>query len=270
MKVTFQHRPGCSSASGGKGELGASGNSRPHLRGKAPRHSRRAARGNGFTLVEILIALGILSLVLAAIYSSWTAILRASKVGLDAAAAVQRARMASRVIEEALSSVQSFAANKPYYSFVAENSSDPFLEFTTRLSPSFPRSGKFPGFDVRRVRFYLKQGADGGRQLVLSQAPLLMEMDKDEQNFPLVLAKNVAEFKTEFWDLKLQDWVDEWKLTNQIPTLVKVTLKTASNAKTPSRAYEQAVRIVSIPSVTVQPGWQVPRIQAVSTNQLIR
>jgi prepilin-type N-terminal cleavage/methylation domain-containing protein len=47
-----------------------------------------------FTLVEILIALGILSMVLAAIYSSWTAILRASKVGLEAAAAVQRARIA--------------------------------------------------------------------------------------------------------------------------------------------------------------------------------
>src|SRR5262245_34103667 len=82
-------------------------------------------RVSAFTLVEILIALGIFSMVLAAIYSTWTAILRASKVGRDAAAAVQRARMAGRTIEESLGSVQSFGAHQQfhpeYYAFLAKN-----------------------------------------------------------------------------------------------------------------------------------------------------
>src|SRR5260370_30139824 len=77
-----------------------------------------------FTLVEILIALGIFSMVLAAIYSTWTAILRASKVGRDAAAAVQRARMAGRTIEESLGSAESFVANQAYYGFVAQNGNE--------------------------------------------------------------------------------------------------------------------------------------------------
>jgi prepilin-type N-terminal cleavage/methylation domain-containing protein len=64
-----------------------------------------------FTLIEIMIAMGIFSLVLAAIYTTWTAILRASKVGSDAAASVQRARIAIRTLEESLGSVQSFALN---------------------------------------------------------------------------------------------------------------------------------------------------------------
>ncbi len=75
---------------------------------------RTSGRKGGFTLVEILIAMGIFSLVLAAIYSSWTAILRASKVGTEAAAAVQRARMAARTIEESLNSAVSYAANQSY------------------------------------------------------------------------------------------------------------------------------------------------------------
>ena len=62
-----------------------------------------------------MVAIGILSMVLAAIYSSWTAILRASKVGLDAAASAQRARITIRVLEDSLASAQSFAANLPYY-----------------------------------------------------------------------------------------------------------------------------------------------------------
>src|SRR5689334_412 len=136
-----------------------------------------------FTLIEIMIAMGILALVLAAIYSSWTAILRASKVGLDAAAAVQRARITGRIIEETLGSVESFAANQRYYAFVAENGSEARLEFVTRLSPSFPRNGKFAGLDVRRVIFSVERG-----ELVLRQKPYMWdEMDEDEKNYPLVL-----------------------------------------------------------------------------------
>ena len=220
----------------------------------------RRASNRAFTLVEILVAIGIFSMVLAAIYSTWTAILRASKVGLEAAAAVQRARIAGRTIEETLGSVQSFALNQAYYAFVAENGSEATLSFVSRLSPSFPRSGKFAGLDVRRVTFSLEPSPDGGRRLVLRQTPLLMEMDKDEKNYPLVLARNVKEFKTEFWDTRQLDWIDEWKLTNQIPVMVKVTLKLADNAYA-SEVRQQVTRIVSLPSVTVQPGWQMPRSQ---------
>ncbi|HTL56063.1 MAG TPA: type II secretion system protein GspJ [Candidatus Limnocylindrales bacterium] len=220
----------------------------PHFALRIP-HLRRA-----FTLVEIMIAMGILALVLAAIYSSWTAILRASKVGLDAAAAVQRARIAGRMIEETLGSVESFAANQRYYGFVAENGSEPRLEFVTRLSPSFPRNGKFAGLDVRRVIFSVERG-----ELMLRQKPYLWDdMDEDEKNYPLVLAKNVREFKTEFWDTRLGDWMDEWKQTNQIPTLVKVTLKLADNPYS-TQVGEEVTRVVSIPAVMVAPAWQMPR-----------
>jgi hypothetical protein len=159
-----------------------------------------------------------------------------------------------------LGSVQSFALNQSYYAFVAENGSEPSLSFVSRLSPSFPRSGKFAGLDVRRVTFSLQRSSLGGNELVLRQTPLLMEMDKDEKNYPLVLARNVKEFKTEFWDTRQQDWIDEWKLTNQIPVMVKVTLKLADNAYS-SQVRQQVIRIVSLPSVTVQPGWQSPRSQ---------
>src|SRR5207237_9689185 len=88
---------------------------------------------NAFTLVEILVAIGIFSMVLAAIYSTWPAILRSTKVGLEAAAAVQRARIAGRTIEETLASVQSFSLNQNYYAFVAENGSEATISFVCRL-----------------------------------------------------------------------------------------------------------------------------------------
>jgi prepilin-type N-terminal cleavage/methylation domain-containing protein len=79
----------------------------------------------GFTLVEVLIAIGILSLVIASIYSTWTAILRAAKSGQTAAAAVQRTRIVVRLLEDSLSSAQIFGANVGYYGFMAETETMP-------------------------------------------------------------------------------------------------------------------------------------------------
>ncbi|MCX6885752.1 MAG: type II secretion system protein, partial [Verrucomicrobia bacterium] len=124
-------------------------------------------RRHGFTLLEMLIAISILTLIVAAIYSSWTAILRASKSAQDATASVQRARIVIRVLEDSLGSTHAFAQNIAYYSFVAENGGEASLSFVARLAKSFPRSGKFGDFDVRRLTFSLQPGSMGNKQLVL-------------------------------------------------------------------------------------------------------
>ncbi|HPC60682.1 MAG TPA: type II secretion system protein [Verrucomicrobiota bacterium] len=225
------------------------------------RHVPIPSRGlRAFTLVEILISIGILGLVLVAIYSSWTAILRASKVGLDAAAAVQRARIAMHTIEDALLCIQSFAANQPYYGFYAEKGREATLSFVARLPQSFPRSGKFGELDVRRVTFSLEPGEGYSEQLVLRQAPLLTEWDVDEKEHPLVLAKHVREFSLEFWDSRKNDWVDEWKetQTNMIPRLVRISMRIADKPNARPEQDTVVARVVSIPSVSVLPAWQAP------------
>jgi type II secretion system protein J len=227
-------------------------------------HRFRISRA--FTLLEIMIAISIFSLVLAAIYSSWTAILRARKVAGDATASVQRARISIRIIEDSLGSVESFVRNANYYSFVGENGSEGSLSFVARLAKSFPRSGKFGDFDVRRLTFTVERGADNTRQLVLRQNPVLMDLDVDEKEHPLVLAKNVQDFQLQFWDMRLNDWTDEWTQTNQIPKLVMVTLKLSDSAYS-KQVSEEITRIVSIPAMAVQPGWQMPMAPPGQQNQ---
>ena len=217
---------------------------------------------SAFTLVEIMIAIGIFSMVLAAIYSSWTAILRASKTGLEASASAQRARITIRVLEDSLGSAQSFQQNLPYYYFDARNGDEAALSFVARLSKSFPRGGKFGDLDVRRLTFSVDAAPEGGRQLVLRQNPLVMELDADEKQYPIVLAKNVKGFEMQFWaeDKNPPDWVDEWKeqKTNQLPRMVMITLKLADNPSS-SQVTEEITRIISLPAKTVLPMWQMPR-----------
>ena len=208
-----------------------------------------------FTLIEIMVALFLLGLVVAAVYSSWMAIIRGSKVGLKAAAEVQRSRVAMRTLEDALTCARSFTADYEYYGFIAENGTDASLSFVARLPESFPRSGKFGDLAVRRVTFSLEQGLDSQRELVLRQNPLLMDLDVDEQEHPVVLAKDVKKFEMEFWDGRSQDWLDEWTQTNQLPQMVKLTLQFGGAA---TKAGSELTRVVALPSMAVAPVLQVP------------
>jgi prepilin-type N-terminal cleavage/methylation domain-containing protein len=223
-----------------------------------------------FTLLELMLAIAIFSLVMAAIYSSWMLILRATKVGEAAAAQVQRRRVAVRTIESALMCVQSFQASQQYYTFIVQNGDEPLLSFTARLPDDFPRNGRFGDFNMRRVTFTVEAGPDSEKDLVLRQNPILMDMDKDEQEHPLVLARHVKSFATQCWDPTENDWSDKWDNTNQIPTMVRFTLVLGGNQLNnfgdagPALA---VTRIVAIPSVmvpvAVQSGGAGPRPSAI-------
>jgi len=213
--------------------------------------SREPAR-RAFTLIEVMIAMTIFSLVVAAIYSSWDLIWRAARVSQAAAAQVQRQRVAIHTIEDALTCVQSFQASMQYYSFIV-NEDPPELQFTARLPDNFPRNGKFGDLNVRQLQFTLEAGPDSEKDLMLRQKPILLDMDADEQKNPLVLARNVQTFKVECWDTNQAEWTTEWDNTNSIPPLIRVNLVLGGNNNhfgdaAPTLA---VTRVIAVPSQTM-------------------
>jgi len=212
----------------------------------------KCVKARGFTIIEIMTAMMIFGMIVAAIFGTWSALAHGSVAGNRAAATAQRSRVALRTMEDALGSARSFVADVQWYTFDAENGTEPYLSFVSKLSPSFPRSGRWPDFDVRRVTFSVESAGNGfEKRLVLRQTPVLMDMDEDEQNYPVVLANGVKKFEMEFWDKKKGDWLDEWTQTNQIPQMVKFTMQLSGDQN-------ELTRIVSLPSVAVQSMWQIP------------
>ena len=208
------------------------------------RHSRRA-----FTLLEIMVAIMIFMLVVAAIYATLMLVLRATQVGQDAAAQAQRERITLRTIEDGLMSIQSFQASQKYYSFIVENGGSAHLSFASRVPEVFPRNGKFGDFNLRRLEFRLESGGLEGNNLVLRQNPILMDMDQDEVKFPLVLAHNVKSFIVDCWDTNKLDWVTEWDDTNSIPAMVRVGLVLGGNTAAGKAAPDiSVVRAFAMPS----------------------
>jgi prepilin-type N-terminal cleavage/methylation domain-containing protein len=215
---------------------------------------RSATRLRAFTLMEVMIALFLMSFIVAAVYSSWLAVVRGHKAAAKAAAEVQRSRIALETIEGSLMAARMFVASQDYYYFQAENGSRATLSFVARLSDNFPRASKFGDAYMRRVSFVLEPGRDSGHRLVLRQAPFLLDFDEDEQLHPVVLARNVRKFEMEFWDIRDREWKDEWTQTNQLPTAIKINFQMESgNSAKPEEALS---KIIFIPSSSVQATWQ--------------
>src|SRR5688500_17189225 len=99
---------------------------------------------SGFTVVELMIAITIFLTIIFAIYSSWTAILRAAAAGKAAAAAAQRDRIAFKCVEDALTTAVAFSENIRHYAFLSDTSGDfATLSLVCRLPPGFPGSGLY-------------------------------------------------------------------------------------------------------------------------------
>ena len=230
----------------------------------------------GFTIIEVMLAIGIFSMVIIAIYSVWTSILKASKAARSAADSAQRARISMRALQDALTTAQMFTANMPpqarpdeaCYKFIADVNGDyGSLSFVAHLPATFPGVGRYGDQVVRRVSFTIEPEKDGTLDLVVRQGPMLMmtdrvlsEVGKDFEPYSLVLARDVQMFGFEFWGRNPKtgqwEWVEEWNSTNSLPTLVHVGL---GLGKTGKKGEPQDVvhRYIALPATAVQPDWQM-------------
>lgn len=222
--------------------------------GAAPPQSARA-----FTLLELMLALAIFAMVLTAIYSTWTAILRSARAGNDVAASAQRGRIASRTVEDALLSAVMFQANAPLYTFDTDTSGDfAALSLVARLPSSFPGSGYFGDLVVRRVVFSVEQAADGTNDLILRQLPILAAETPKEKEHMIVLARDVRLFSLEFLappGLPVRsrngEWLTEWQFTNALPWVVRFTLGFGGATDSQGKPKDLFVRTVLLPSIAV-------------------
>ena len=203
-------------------------------------------------------------MVLAAIYASWSAIMRGSRVGLAAAAEVQRTRVAVRALEESLGSAVMYADNPMYYPFLASTAGDvAAISFVARLPESFPGSGLFPGLPLRRVEF----SVDEEQNLLLKQTTILdatPAIDPGTQPYTIRLAPKVSLFAMEFFDERLNEWVPEWLSTNQLPKMVRVALAFGEKQQYNGPATDVTLRMIPLNAVPItrsgagRSGLQIP------------
>jgi prepilin-type N-terminal cleavage/methylation domain-containing protein len=212
-----------------------------------------------FTLLEVLIATAVLTVVLASIYSTWLSIVRATEKGEKAAAIAQRTRMAVQTVENALAATTMFAENIAYYSFDADTTGEfALLSFVARLPESFPGSGMFPGQPLRRVTFFVEAGGEDGNLLKMRQQELMQTMlETADTPYDIVLARNVTQFQFEFWDTNVSEFAYEWLYTNQLPRMVRLLMSFGDAQGRVLASEDLIAKVVSIPVEAVTREYQL-------------
>jgi len=188
-----------------------------------------------FTLVETMVAVLILGLVIAAMHSTWMAILGATKSGARATAQIQRERVALSTMELALNcSIIYFNENRQNqgltnaYSFVVEDI-DGFksMSFAARLPEDFLGSSHFPHQPIRRVTLAVEPTQGGRNDLVMRQWQLTkMEraMEEGDDGLGITLARDVDLFEVKFWSSIAEDYVDYWDEPEVLPKRIRLFL----------------------------------------------
>ena len=205
----------------------------------------------GFTLLEIMIAMGIFAMILTGIYATWMALMKGGDAAKRAAADVQRSRIALTTLHDALLTALMYKGNSSNYWFLADTSGDyANLILTSHLPASFPGMGSYGDLYVRRVEFRVKPGAENGNELEMTQRPILLEMSGGVEPYSMVLAKNVTLFRLSFYDQKKGEWMDDWRDTNQLPKLVQIGLGLGKKRGS-SEPADLVTTIVSLPANAV-------------------
>jgi type II secretory pathway pseudopilin PulG len=183
---------------------------------------RRAA---AFTMVEVMMAIGIFAMVLTAIYATWSSVSKGTQTGLKAAADAQRERMTRKCIEDAITTYQGFTSSN-YLIDVGMDGDFSYLSLVSRLPESFPGSGIFGGQALRRVSFWV--GPDektGGNRLYMSQFPPLLATNDLFEPYVIPLATDVTAFEIQFWDdQESAFFLPEPGPTNNMPKQIQVSL----------------------------------------------
>ncbi len=235
---------------------------------RTARASARLAPGRtpelAFTLLEVMLALGILMMVLAVIYSTWIAILRSKQAADKAALHAQRSRIATLALQDAIEGVQVFQQNQPFYAFVADTSGQfAYLSVASHLPDSFPGSGMFGDQSLRRVTFEVENGTNGYPNLVMRQYPLLLATNAFDTDYPITLANEVTDFLLEFWDARRGEWLAEWTSSNQLPSVVRFLIGVGERGGDPSKPQAVQVQTVALSASPVPvelQGRVVPRL----------
>ncbi len=218
----------------------------------------RTGSAHAFTLIEIMVAVGVLGGLMVAIFASWHVIVRSSQIGITASVEAHRTRVAVRSLTDAMTSAIIYELNMPYYAFLTDTT-ESFAAFSlvSRLPSTFPGSGLFFDQPLRRVTFSVEP-TNSMHQLIMRQNPILSPLDQGQEPYPMVLANNVGEFKMEFLDIQSGEWVPEWGFTNQMPAMIRFSLGFISPASGKVDENRIIKRIVQIPAGTVRAAWQRP------------
>jgi len=175
---------------------------------------------SGFTLMEVLLAVAILSIVITAVYNTWNAALNGWRRGTDASEVFQRQRVVMDVLTELTQSAVFFTASAPLYTVVGTKNPGlgDSVSFVT-ASESFLPPSEATDAGMRRVTISVEEDEYRRTYLAIVNQPALRPDDLSAEPLQAhVVSMDVSGFFVRYLDPRDGTWSDKWE-DDTIPPL---------------------------------------------------
>jgi type II secretion system protein J len=190
----------------------------------------RARTRVGMTLIELLVALSIGSVVIAAVLAVLTSGQRARDQGEQRSDLFQMVRVVLSQVERDLR-VTVTRENDTSFQFVGTNEESSglptdSLEFSA--ASGSPATALLPTSDLIRVRWFIDTDPETPYTGLMREAlglPMPTEVSPEQEELSTrPYCPNAIGLDVTYYDASAQDWVEEWQDRTDLPTAVKVTL----------------------------------------------
>ena len=188
-------------------------------------HIRNDARA-GFTLVEVVLAITILSLVIVGVYGVWSASLKAWRRGGDATEVFQRQRVVMETLGQLAQSAVYFASSPDLYAIIGVKHPGlgDSVSFVTASDAFLPPS-EATDVGMRRVTISMEQDEYRRTYLAIVNQPALGVTDDSKQEVQAhVVSMDVSGFFVRYLDPRDGAWYDKWQEANLIPSAMEFTV----------------------------------------------
>ncbi|HLV60694.1 MAG TPA: type II secretion system protein GspJ [Fredinandcohnia sp.] len=208
-------------------------------------------RARGFTLMELMISIGILAIIAGLVYGSFSPIWQAREEVEAQADRYHAIRLAMERMRRDLS--MAFISDRYDYKhfrerpthFVGENAGDrDRLRFTTFAHVRLYVDAKESDQAIVEYRIDADP-EDRSSQALIRRVKPVIDDDPERGGTEMVLVSGVRGLNFEYWDVEKEEWVDEWDTTdvawaNRLPYRVRITLTADGDDGKPRKYVTQA------------------------------
>ncbi len=180
------------------------------LRGTDRRNIRSSS---GFTLLELIVSMAILSMIAVIIGSGFRLGLKAWERGGQETEAVQTMRVLSGLVFQQLKSAYPYKAKIDDEDVVIFKGEEDSMIFVTTLSAPYPGGFKW-------VRYLHKDGMLLYKEGMLPDKELIDNISGDEE----VLETDVEEVNFEYYSNDEEEWKDSWEFSDKLPGAVRARI----------------------------------------------
>ena len=185
----------------------------------------------GFTLLELMVAMVILTIAMSIAFQAFSGTVRGWKRGTEVIDGIKHGDFAMKQLVSALNSTIYFHSPRKTYAFKFDKVSSfglpaDEISFVTSSGSFMPPDSVFAK-GPHRVELFIDDDDYGRPALFAIAMPAIADDEEFEDEYdadPILVTRAVQGMEILFWDEEQEDWTEEWEEENAVPERILLTI----------------------------------------------